>query len=936
MSVSRSGWLLAAALFAGALVAGAVLLDRGGKKEDPEVDSEPVEAPPLVQQEPALPPGTIRVYYDELRAPHIFADTDADVFYGHGYTQMRDFPVATLANLWSTTGRFAEIAGPRVLRRDIRVRMWGIDEVARQQVEDDSRLDPGIRRLLDSYVAGVNAGRAFWRERPQMMQALMGDAKQVWIDPVPPWMNPAYTGYDPLVLFQHMLEAEVQLFHVLTLGVALNAGTEFFGGGYALGTNVWLARNPASDPGMLALMDAHQPINRDGLRSYPVQLHGPRFQMSGIGMPGYPCIFSGFSDELFFGLSTPPKQPGPVLYNKLPFRLSERIPQTTMRWEAELEGDAPPRFVVDGNKLQELEHHQVSLRAFDPKSGKTVKDPKGVRHFYRVPTLKGELAGQGIGHPVTSPTPGQELQPEEGMRIVFEGRSFLSSRNAMETFLNVGYSKRTGGGKKGIDKALGPGRLSFGRAEIFLAGDVEGGMEYVMLTHAPRPGREARKARTWIGDPLLDGHDSGFRWLGFHEFSELAQLSLQPGYLERNDVWLNCNTSPHYIRHPDDEPFAFEGAPWIYDNQAWKTLRHDRARALFDRLGRNKVLSLEDIQRIALDSQDAWAERMWPWIAVMPQDDTLSLNGRDLVDWFEEERFLDANRKPGRDQFLAHKGSRIMPFVTLLMGWFEDRIARLPSPKAHEIAFAYDPSSKLPQPDTFITDPIWERTRNTLRETLGDVGSLWVATRDKTAGGLVTHRYLAPRKACNSVIPDPWRRKPKLDKNPELQWGDVNYYLMTPHVLPKPNIKARESWLISLLEPCSFQHLPPYFKEQQTAVAPVRGTRTSIFHTHSQSLFQTDEKLFPTDEGLVYFIPVDFASQVMIAVELRPEKTARARMLPSMGATEILIDLPENGTKAEDHFAPFANFLRGRWTDFPQNEQALKSANLRWHNIERN
>lgn len=888
------------------------------------------------QTESDLPRGAVRVYYDELRAPHIFADTDEGVFYGLGYTQVRDFPVATLANLWSTTGRFAEIAGPRVLKRDLRVRVWGLDEVARRQAQDENLLEPEIKELLEAYVAGVNAGRNFWLERPEMIDRLIGDEGQVWVDPVPPWMNPTYTGNDAKRILVNMLERGISLLHVLTLGVALNGGTEYFGGGYAFATNVWLIRNPAKAAGLLALMDAHQPIKRDGLRSYPVQLHGARFRMSGISMPGYPSVFSGFSDEFFFGLSTPPKTPGPILSVGAPFRLNGRVPQTTMRWGADLEPGEPLSVLVDGKTPNLLEKHTVLLRALDPGTGKVVDDPEGVRHFYRVPLLRSELEGFGLGYPVTSPPPGVKLDLATHTKIVFEGRSYLASRNAMETFLKIGYSKRTGAMHGGVDRVLAGSRLSYGRAEVFLAGDVEGGMEYVMLTHAPVPGRAASKARTWIGDFLVDGRDSSFRWGGFPAFNELARLAQPAGFDDRNDVWLNCNTSPHYVRRPGAQPeFSFDGPGWLYDDQAWKTLRHDRARTLFDRLGPRTVIRLEDIQRISLDTQDGWMERMWPWIAAMREDSTLSLEARAILDWFDEERLLDADRQPGRDPFMAHVSSRVMPYITLLMGRFEDHIAALAGAEAHEIAFAYDPSSDLPSPEEFSTDERWVRTHKTLRDALENVASLWSASREGKPSGLVTQHYLAQHEACDSAIQRPWRNTQDLKKSDELLWGDVNLYLMTPHVLPKPLITAREAWLQSILVPCSFDHLPAYYKAQRTAIAAVRGTRTSIFHAHSQSLFRTDEKLFSTNKGLVYLVPVDFASQVLFVAEMRPGKTARARMLPSMGATEILIDLPENGTRADDHFAPFEDFLKGKWTDFPQEESRLKERNHRWYSLEK-
>src|SRR5262249_54820874 len=103
-----------------------------------------------VAQTSSEPP--VRIYYDELRIPHVFATTDEGVFRGLGYSQVRDFPVATLANLWSATGRFAEVAGPLVLARDERMRQWGIDSRAQELATDPDELDPGARVWLQAYV----------------------------------------------------------------------------------------------------------------------------------------------------------------------------------------------------------------------------------------------------------------------------------------------------------------------------------------------------------------------------------------------------------------------------------------------------------------------------------------------------------------------------------------------------------------------------------------------------------------------------------------------------------------------------------------------------------------------------------------------------------------------------------------------------------------
>src|SRR5262249_12237791 len=195
--------------------------------------------------QPAQPaPGDVRLYTDELGVPHVFAASVEGLFRGLGYQQGRDFPVATLANLWSSTGRFAEVAGESVLARDERLRQWGFDRRARELAAPGApdALDPFVSGCLAAYVDGVNLARRWWLAKPERLDGLAGEGgTEMLFDPVPPWLNPQLkpraSGGGQRARLQHLFENEITLEHVLALGLELAAGPEFGGGGYSARTN---------------------------------------------------------------------------------------------------------------------------------------------------------------------------------------------------------------------------------------------------------------------------------------------------------------------------------------------------------------------------------------------------------------------------------------------------------------------------------------------------------------------------------------------------------------------------------------------------------------------------------------------------------------------------------------------------------------------------
>ncbi|WP_373314138.1 penicillin acylase family protein [Jannaschia pagri] len=96
----------------------------------------------------------VEIVRNTFNVPHVFGESDADVFFGLGYAHAQD-------RLWQMTllrrtaqGRLSEVFGQRTLRTDELLRRLGLYRAATASV---AAQDPETRAMLDAYAAGVNA-----------------------------------------------------------------------------------------------------------------------------------------------------------------------------------------------------------------------------------------------------------------------------------------------------------------------------------------------------------------------------------------------------------------------------------------------------------------------------------------------------------------------------------------------------------------------------------------------------------------------------------------------------------------------------------------------------------------------------------------------------------------------------------------------------------
>ena len=106
--------------------------------------------------------GGVEIFYDGLGIPHIYAASDADLAYAHGYVQARDRLFQMDFMRRAGRGRLAELIGPPGLSTDVQTRTiftarapastgsWRIEDVIAEQ------LAPGRRAFIQRYADGVN------------------------------------------------------------------------------------------------------------------------------------------------------------------------------------------------------------------------------------------------------------------------------------------------------------------------------------------------------------------------------------------------------------------------------------------------------------------------------------------------------------------------------------------------------------------------------------------------------------------------------------------------------------------------------------------------------------------------------------------------------------------------------------------------------------
>jgi len=98
--------------------------------------------------------GPVEIVRDTANVPHIFGQSDEDVFFGLGYAHAQDRLWQMITMRRTVQGRLSEMFGARTLEIDTLLRRFDLYTLAVRSVEDQ---DAPTRAALEAYARGVNA-----------------------------------------------------------------------------------------------------------------------------------------------------------------------------------------------------------------------------------------------------------------------------------------------------------------------------------------------------------------------------------------------------------------------------------------------------------------------------------------------------------------------------------------------------------------------------------------------------------------------------------------------------------------------------------------------------------------------------------------------------------------------------------------------------------
>jgi len=268
----------------------------------------------------------VEVLRDRHGVPHIHAVSLEDAHFALGFVHAQDRLWQMEMNRRLGSGRLAEILGPNALEADRFMRTLGLRRVAEANL---AHYDAETRRLLDAYVAGVNA---FLAQRPVLPPEfwLLGHAPEPWSaadsivwtkvmawDLGANWRSellrmrlsrtlsteriheflPPYPGDSP---------PRLPDLRALYSGIEKTPapGPVFSEGGFPGGSNSWAVSGARSASGKpLLAADPHLGLTAPSVW-YLAHLHAPGIDAIGGTLPGVPGILVGRNDRIAWGLTT--------------------------------------------------------------------------------------------------------------------------------------------------------------------------------------------------------------------------------------------------------------------------------------------------------------------------------------------------------------------------------------------------------------------------------------------------------------------------------------------------------------------------------------------------------------------------------------------------------------------------------------------------------
>lgn len=267
--------------------------------------------------------GGVEIRRDDWGIPHVYAPSDADVFFGWGYATAQDRLFQLDYFRRKALGRLAEVLGPSGLESDVLYRTIGLGHIAREEWES---LPTETRTLLEHYTSGINAFIESCRDRLPIEFDLLDYRPEAW-SPVDSlaiagefrWY---LTGRFPVIVIPELAKRALgsdALYKAFLLGeeddesimprgsyVPGRTGQASgcsSGGGEAGGSNNWVLTGKRTVSGKPVLAsDPHVPLAAVSIWQ-EVRLQGGSFNVAGIAYVGFPGVMIGRNERVAWGIT---------------------------------------------------------------------------------------------------------------------------------------------------------------------------------------------------------------------------------------------------------------------------------------------------------------------------------------------------------------------------------------------------------------------------------------------------------------------------------------------------------------------------------------------------------------------------------------------------------------------------------------------------------
>lgn len=224
---------------------------------------------------PAAPPGGDEILWDKFGVPHIYAKTEAGVFYGFGYAQARSHGNLLLRLYGEARGRAAEYWGGAEAEASDR---WLIaNSVPERSLQWYRAQTPQFRANLDAFARGIND---FAARHPEQL-----DPKVRAVLPI--------TGVDIIAHAHKLMNYNYIASEKKALG---DFATDTAGG-----SNAWAVAPSRSASGKTMLLaNPHLPWEPSQLTYYEAHLNAPGIMIYGATQVGLPVLRFAFNRDLGF------------------------------------------------------------------------------------------------------------------------------------------------------------------------------------------------------------------------------------------------------------------------------------------------------------------------------------------------------------------------------------------------------------------------------------------------------------------------------------------------------------------------------------------------------------------------------------------------------------------------------------------------------------